>query len=232
MEACKTSILVWWGGQVMLDCKAVVGALRGQHGASALGAQGFCWGGLYTALLLAGAGARRLGPSSDPTRPPTPAACPLLYLLFVRRGPRGDRSCQHTSRGPAAPLPVEQERALCRMQCLCGGARPLAWAGGCVHLARPGRPGGAGCTRAGRATVSTCAVPDRERPARRINRSTWSDSPTAANTAAPAAAAGPAPLCVWCLKARAESGAAARGQAAAASMQASSPTARASRRRT
>jgi len=155
------------------------------------------------------------------------------YTSCLCAGGRAATAAANTQvEAPLRHYLVEQERALCRMQCLCGGARPLAWAGGCVHLARPGRPGGAGCTRAGRATVSTCAVPDRERPARRINRSTWSDSPTAANTAAPAAAAGPAPLCVWCLKARAESGAAARGQAAAASMQASSPTARASRRRT
>lgn len=33
---------------------AVVKALREEHGATRVGAQGFCWGGVYTALLLAG----------------------------------------------------------------------------------------------------------------------------------------------------------------------------------
>ncbi|KAK9843643.1 hypothetical protein WJX81_000820 [Elliptochloris bilobata] len=36
------------------EAKAVVKALREEHGASAVGAQGFCWGGKYAALLLAG----------------------------------------------------------------------------------------------------------------------------------------------------------------------------------
>ena len=40
--------------QVMPDMHAVVKSLREEHGASKVGAQGFCWGGLYTALLLSG----------------------------------------------------------------------------------------------------------------------------------------------------------------------------------
>ena len=41
--------------QVVPELHALVKALREEHGATRVGAQGFCWGGLYTALLLAGA---------------------------------------------------------------------------------------------------------------------------------------------------------------------------------
>jgi len=157
----------------MQDCKAVVAALREQHGASALGAQGFCWGGLYTALLLAGAGARRLAPCTDPTRPPTPAACPLLLLRWMPHGDVAASACRGALR--SAPCGVgaglwSHALPLRRRPPPCLGT------GGCVHLARPGRPGEASYTRAGRATVSTCAVPDRDRSARRVDQSTRSSA--------------------------------------------------------
>ena len=43
------------GWQVMVECKDIVKELRSRYNVERVGAEGFCWGGCYTVLLLGSA---------------------------------------------------------------------------------------------------------------------------------------------------------------------------------